>query len=100
MGSAAFFEPETRASPSRRAPPRMTIFCTGPGRLGGGRRVRGGRCLAGVLVTEPAVHPLLPAAFLAARLVTMRHTHVVAPAPGHKVLAAQALGSERLVAPV
>jgi hypothetical protein len=28
MGNAAFFDPETRTSPSRRAPPRMTIFCT------------------------------------------------------------------------
>ena len=27
IGSAAFFEPETRTSPCRRAPPRMTIFC-------------------------------------------------------------------------
>ena len=27
IGSAAFFDPETRTSPRRRAPPRMTIFC-------------------------------------------------------------------------
>src|SRR5437762_999944 len=27
IGSAAFLEPETRTSPWRRAPPRMTIFC-------------------------------------------------------------------------
>ena len=27
IGSAAFLEPETRTSPCRRAPPRMTIFC-------------------------------------------------------------------------
>ena len=29
IGNAAFFNPETRTSPARRAPPRMTIFCNG-----------------------------------------------------------------------
>src|SRR5437868_4131181 len=102
IGSAAFFEPETRTSPIRRAPPRMTIFCKrryvlrgGGAALGGGGTL--GRGHAGVLVAEPPAGPRLAASFLAADLVAVVVAHV-APAPADEVLAAQALGPHRLLA--
>src|SRR4029077_5376187 len=80
IGSAAFLDPETRTSPTRRAPPRMTIFCKGARavRLSGGRvalaarrRRRGRRRDSGVLVAQPALGARLPARFLAADLVAV-----------------------------
>ena len=119
IGSAAFFAPDTRTSPCRRAPPRMTIFCKtargyllkgqpharvrpsralrGSAALGGRRRGPGGRRDAGVLVAQAALRARLPARFLAADLVTMVVAHVAAP-PGDEVLSAVTLGAHRLLA--
>src|SRR5436305_11712286 len=102
IGSAAFFEPDTRTSPVRRAPPRMTIFCKRRYVLRGGRAALGGgsplgRGHPGVLVTEPTVGSRLAASFLAAALVAVVVAHVAA-APADEVLAAQALCPHRLLA--
>ena len=107
IGSAAFFDPETRTSPAQaRAAAdddllqgrRVPAALRGSSALAGrGRGGSGGRGDAGVLVAQAALGARLPARFLAADLVAMMVAHAAA-APGHEVLAAVALGARGLLA--